>query len=1025
MNKKYFGLFLLGTAVLCHSCIDDTYDLKKGVATDVKIEGNKLSLPLGSLSPLVLDSLLNVDSIPMLGKTDGVFSISMSDTLGFSQQIEPIKLSIEPQSETMKVEFTEASIEKVHIDGVSPDPATFKAPEGISIDDLNENLPVLKSQVTTSTATQEIQGVLDRMLQFNAGREWSVDISLDDVVSTGEQIVACGFNYQLPEQVKTIKSIELAARDGSDNSGLGTPIEFVITHPAALAGANKSINFSATFPNQFVLATASGADKYAISDDKHSLTISGLEAQGNTTSVLFYIQEINGIDELINDNGVISMDDVIEYKVDYFVEGDITLNQDIELSDFDFQVELDIALGFSDAVGATKDIEVDFAPIEMPFEGSFGDLEYITSIDYIEFEAEKSILKFRTEMNSGFGDFKLKEGYALKLDFPDELEINDDQSSYDGKSEKICYDAEEHAFYIYDLNALSSTSWNLSLEKLNINRPVVNDTCRIAVNASISIVDDKKEAVDKLVLAGIEIKSMAETLKFLEGEKKASFIMEGSDLFIKDAVVQTDVIVSPIDEVSPFSLNEEVPGEIGRIESIGFTDAVPVTLDMEINGLEGLETVAHLNLNIALPSFLKLSSDDPNVKVEESLEVKVDFDPRKSNKLNLKLQCEGLDFMNEEFQYKGLQPKDSTDGKHYLAYEGNIAINGEVTVDGTEFHSKVLEDMEDISLKVDFAIGDIVVKNFSGLYRGEIDKIEQSTPLDLGEGLAFLKEEGNSITLAEPQLELVLENSISVPVDIELELYGKDEAGNVIPTSVIKTELSIYPAAYENGVITPRETKLFITSDSSKVSKAGYKNIEVKNLANLLQQIPSSIDFVIQPKIKQEGVTHHVDLSKDLSFNGEYAVVIPLKFDDFHMCYNDTIKDLQMSLGETMEMFSNIGVELSMNVKNTLPLGLTLGVEALDAKDKPLADVTIDTVRISAGLGESILEETEQEAQVVKLSIKSKSGDLSSLDKLALSVEAATGTTTVGAVGLRGDQGLQVSDIVFTISGDIETTLSE
>ena len=87
MNKKALGIFLIGASSLYCSCIDDTYDLaNKEVSTDMQIKGNKLSLPLGSLCPMPLDSLLvdsMLESIPYL-KVDEetrAYSLSLNDSL--------------------------------------------------------------------------------------------------------------------------------------------------------------------------------------------------------------------------------------------------------------------------------------------------------------------------------------------------------------------------------------------------------------------------------------------------------------------------------------------------------------------------------------------------------------------------------------------------------------------------------------------------------------------------------------------------------------------------------------------------------------------------------------------------------------------------------------------------------------------------------------------------------------------------------------------------------------------------------
>ena len=94
MYKKVLGMFLMGTLFFFCSCVDDTYDLaNKEISTDVEIKGNRLALPLGSLRAIMLDSIISVEDIDLLDKMDGVYSISMADTIApYEYEMPEIKL---------------------------------------------------------------------------------------------------------------------------------------------------------------------------------------------------------------------------------------------------------------------------------------------------------------------------------------------------------------------------------------------------------------------------------------------------------------------------------------------------------------------------------------------------------------------------------------------------------------------------------------------------------------------------------------------------------------------------------------------------------------------------------------------------------------------------------------------------------------------------------------------------------------------------------------------------------------------
>ena len=97
MCKKALGMFLMGTLFIFCSCVDDTYDLNQEISTDVEIKGNKLAMPLGSLQPILLDSL--VGGIDIINTTDdGVFCINRLDTIRIDKEVNPLLISISPKS---------------------------------------------------------------------------------------------------------------------------------------------------------------------------------------------------------------------------------------------------------------------------------------------------------------------------------------------------------------------------------------------------------------------------------------------------------------------------------------------------------------------------------------------------------------------------------------------------------------------------------------------------------------------------------------------------------------------------------------------------------------------------------------------------------------------------------------------------------------------------------------------------------------------------------------------------------------
>lgn len=1030
---KKFNVFLFGTLSLLCSCVNNEYDLNKDLSTDVKIEGNKFTLPFGSLKAITLDSLIDVKDIEVLETTNGAYNITKAAEIEpIEETIDAIEISIEGKSETVNIDFTDAEIKSVKIDAKNIDPATFTVPE-ISFDDLNNRLPILSSNVSKYINTTELDKFFDLLDKGLANSILPLTIPVKGTFSIENQDVECAINYEMPKEVNTIKSITLATR--GDDTAKGTLLRAKVIRPAALKGANSKINFEINFPEYFVLSLKQDieqSNKYSLLNNNHTIKVEGLDIKNDETFVEFYVEKIVNIEKIIN-SGKIDYNDKIYYTLDFIADGNITLNKNMSRDDFNFNISFDVALAFSDVEGVTNDIKVDFAPIEMNFNGQFDNLDYITTINFVDFDDDNSRFKFNTDIDKALcSEFKLKEGYELKVAFPNQISFNDELSSYPGKGKQVKYSKEEHAFFINDLAALSG-DWSLALDRLDLNLEVVNKTAEINVEAKVSVVNNKVET-KSIELASTYIESLSTTLEEIGGEKKAQFTMYDTELNIEEASVNTERINSTLEENTEFSFEEEVEADIKSIQAIEFMKDVPVTFTLGVEGLsKELDMDVNIEMNVDLPSFLMVekstsSSEGVTIDIKDNvLNIKTVYNPKNKEDIVIGLQCSGLNFKNKEnWGEDGLKPETIND-KSYLKYNGEISVNGEAYIDGKEFSSKDLDKISDeIILNVKYEIGHIVVEKFHGKYDGTIDESVETINLDLGSELDFLKDGGHTIELAAPQIEINLNNSVGVPVDVDLIFIGRDDNGTEISRIETPT-LKIDAADYDekSGAITPKDTKLFLTSDESLFTgDESFKNYKVEGLATLLDnKVPSKIELTIIPKVNTN-TTHHINITEPIKFSGDYSVFIPLKFNELEVNYEETIEDLHKDLGDATEKLTNVSLNVNMDVVSTLPLGLKITAECYDTAGNLIEEgINIEPVTIKAGKGGAINDpEITETVQKTTLVVTSKGRILSTLDKVVLVVKA-TSDVTVGAVGLRVDQGVKISNIIIEAEGDIETEL--
>lgn len=1003
MLNKNAKWLLWGSLALCCGCVDNAYDLNKDIVMDVTIAGNKITLPVGNVKPIVLDSLIDVDDIDLLEKMENeVYALKKSDAIDpIDIEIDPIKINIDPVTHSSTFQFEEVKIDEAVLNELKEE-QTFGV-ENVSIEDLNESLPTLTTDVTEELLTPEMRAQIGAL----EGSDQSVDLLLDGEFSTAVTPVKFELEYDLPKEIKEITDITL-----------NNLIQFKVTNPDVLDGVEKTISFWVEFPEGFVLRNdenAPDADKYLPIDPNkpNRIEVEGIKAQGDVTVLQFYIDEMNGLSGR-HSNGKISFSDEITYQVTYGLDGTISVSGNTNVDDFKFLVGMDHKVSFEDAKGSTNDIDVKFELMEFDFSAHFDNLEHIKVVEYIEFDASQSKISFKTDLgDGGFAPFNLKEGHQLKLAFPEGFVLDLGQCVY---PKNVTYDGQEHAFFISDVNELNGYEWQLAIDRIDVYDTVKNNSCDLNAVASISVVSED----GMLKLGEAELTSFNSTLQTLQN-KDVVFTMAETHLHIDEAVVLTEVIHEDIEEHTSFSVNEKIDDGVKQIESIGFYRDVPIALDVDLTGVEDLNTIVHLNLDVTLPSFLVLDSQDERVNLHDGkMTIKADYNPQ-SGKLEIGLLAKEILFAGEEFP-EGMLLKDSV-GSYYLDYSADVPIIGEAYIDETEMHSTILG--KDIGINVNFNIGEIEVKKFSGIYCGEIDDIQESIDFDLGDDLDFLTDEGNTVTLSDPQIEFTIDNPVSIPVDLALSLFGKDDNGNVIETSRVNAAIRLEPADYDEatGEVTAREFKYLLTNKPTP--KAGYENVVIPDLSNLLKRIPNSLDIELVPTI-DESMTHHVDLSKDLVLHPTYNVVVPVKFDNVHIEYTELVEDLNKDLGEALEHFANITVKADMNIRNTVPVGLTLTVEPLDAYGNIIEGVEIEDVQIAAGAGEDIngTDASENQGEKLQLVINSKGDVLRKLDKLNLIVKGDA-NETVGGVAFTSKQGVHITDIVVEVTGDVETNLDE
>lgn len=468
------------------------------------------------------------------------------------------------------------------------------------------------------------------------------------------------------------------------------------------------------------------------------------------------------------------------------------------------------------------------------------------------------------------------------------------------------------------------------------------------------------------------------------------------------------------------SFSNQISRQFKRIYACYFKET-PILLNLKLEGLEAIQaTSANLDLTIEFPPFFKnLKSTDNEISVVDNcVHINKKYRPQDGQGITIELYCSEFNFEAEN--KVGLEPQTQANGSTYLSHQSTMAANGKIDLELNPTNLSFNDQSYQVGLSLDFSFEDIAIQVVHGLFNEEFYKKSDSFAVHFGDLSTIISEANSHITLAEPYIELVLGNSITLPIKhLELDIYGNDEKGELIPTTKIKEYLPVNPAKYDinTGEIITDTIKYLLTSNED-LFKEDFEKIITPNLQKWLEHIPDSMFYSVHSIIDKDQVAD-VRLDQYISLSAAYNVVMPFGFKELQVLGSSIVP---IDLGEPMDIFSNVGLKLKMTLTNTFPLGILLEMKALDEDKNPIEDITINTIDIEPCNEEYCTLQNTSNKKRIEIGIKSKTNEnFSAFKHLKLDFKIYTNEHSFN---LKNTQGLQISDMAIEVSGDIKTNLN-
>lgn len=369
--------------------------------------------------------------------------------------------------------------------------------------------------------------------------------------------------------------------------------------------------------------------------------------------------------------------------------------------------------------------------------------------------------------------------------------------------------------------------------------------------------------------------------------------------------------------------------------------------------------------------------------------------------------------MGWDFYIKALNFKNG-----YEIENGIIALNEKLDINGSVKSNMVMVEagdlvdgcrtFEDVVFRPSIAIDEFDIKHIEAQVDVDIDDINETIDIDLGNDLDFLYEDGTVLDFANPQLVVNIENHSVVSVASDVIIKGYDENGTFIDGSEVFAHLDIKSSS---------DNHFFITNTGE--NKEGYVAVK-SDLSNLFRKLPHTIGFEMKSDNDAE---EHVDiyLGSKMDVSGDYSVNIPLEFNDVALTYTETIEDvLGDDSSEITDYVKNVDlITMDIEVANTVPAGFTPVVVAKDADGKELKGISVSVEGcVASGNGMSGGKVTDPVMSGIKVLLSAKDNELVKLNTIDLKLVG------VGKGTLNTNEYIKIEKMTINIEKPVEVDLN-
>ena len=1008
-------MFLLAFSAV--SCFDDKYDLKKDIDMTVTVGGEKLVVPLGDTEEITLDKL--IDTTETFRLEDGVYSFKKNDDIDdVNIDVDAVNISIDdPTIDPIDVNFGESTdIDPFEVDLADP---TFE----VNVADIK----VDESQLPHISLT-----INESFVVPTPGREVK---NFQIPIKEQKQSISVSLKESTFKDVKEVREVCFGDEKGKQE------VEFFI-NTAEISklfenGLKQNLKeLKVQFPEGFVL---SQKDDYngTLSISDNVLLLKNVDmSKSDQLKCSFYVDKfVHKFDaQNLIYNGDLSL--ALTYEVDGKFKS--TPNAQGSLSASLNQVG---EFKFDKAAVVTNDVSVEVQGGEFEFKTTVNGLEDLDRVEKISFKKDS---KFTLQLNSLNLPFDFHETSLFVVELPEIFEVQlataiPGVSFADNRlSISATYMKNPVQPLVLDLLSIDFVKANKGFVENGVL--TVNETLSYHAESSV----DGQLQENKLIVKGGNLIYTDELLDMHRDIVLTTDCHTGSSnmLEVDNALVVANAVSSEINTSTDFEVKQEdMPEEVKALKKVYLANDGRAKFLLKVDFRELPKDIKKgislAPLTVSLPEFIMLDREKFNTDPDKSyideknvMTIKETFVPSESNQYTYRKEVEvvGLDFTRiAEYEKEGLTIGEDhvlTLPKKYT----EVLVTGKVTTaPGEEVNSK---NFEDFCIYPTVMVDDMVIGKVIGKVDPKIDPVEELVDLDLDDDLDFLKDDNSELHIKNPTINVMLKNTVGVPVNLDLKISGHKqgcsepiEGSEVYASTATYPDFKLYPAIgcdtmTTNILISKEEVKMEQQNDATHK----YVNVVIPELSDLLVHLPDEVRFTLDAKADQS-VDHEIDIAPNFSeggkdkarflIKGDYDVTVPLVFDSLNINYNDSIDNLNEDLWDFLDIALYTELDVKADLTNQLPADLHLNATAVDRNGKELKSIQVDVFvdDVKDGLIPGVTAEGAQVVVPIRIELRAVDADeLKKLDKLLFNVHAVISQTKNG-VPLKAKQSVQFKNV--------------